>query len=124
MADELTTTSGVRGTAGINLILGIWLFVSPWVYGAYTIGNAWNSWLVGVLVAIFAAFRISRPAIRGLSWVNLVLGAWTFFSPWIYGYTAQSGRFINSVCVGALMFIMACYGAFTHSRTVTTQSTR
>jgi hypothetical protein len=37
---------GIRAASVICLLAGIWLFVSPWVYGAYTSGNAWNSWIV------------------------------------------------------------------------------
>jgi len=39
-------------TSGINVLVGIWLFVSPWVYGAARNPSAWNSWIVGVLIAV------------------------------------------------------------------------
>jgi hypothetical protein len=35
----------------------IWLFVSPWVYGVAGDRNAWNSWIVGVLIAVFALIQ-------------------------------------------------------------------
>jgi hypothetical protein len=78
------------------------------VYGAWHVGNAWNSWIVGALIAIFAAIRMSSP--RGLpffSWLNVLLGIWAFVSPWVYGYTANQGRFINSLCVGVVVFVLA-----------------
>ena len=96
---------GIRAASTICLLAGIWLFVSPWVYGAYTNGNAWNSWIVGAAIFLLACARVARPAYStGISWINLVLGIWVFFSPWIYGYLGNTGRFINSLCVGVIVF--------------------
>jgi hypothetical protein len=39
--------------------------------------------------------------------VNSILGIWTFASPWIYGYAAYTERFINSLCVGVVVFVAA-----------------
>lgn len=100
---------GIRAASIICLLAGIWLFVSPWVYGAYTNGNAWNSWIVGAAIFLLACVRVARPAYStAISWVNLVLGIWVFFSPWIYGYAGvNTGRFINSLCVGVIVFVFA-----------------
>ena len=117
MANETTVNDGgLRATAVLNILLGIWVFVSPWVYGAASHSNAWNSWIVGALIAIFAIIRSANPlTTRGLGWVNMILGAWVFISPWVYGYTANSGRFINSLCAGAIIFILSLYGATAHT---------
>jgi hypothetical protein len=103
-----TRLSGARGASTIVLLAGIWFFVSPWVYGAYTTANAWNSWIVGAILFFLACFRLARPAYStALSWCNMVLGIWAFFSPWIYGYTGNEGRFINSLCVGVVVFVLS-----------------
>lgn len=95
----------------INLVAGLWLFVSPWVYRAHSAPNAWNSWIVGALIVSFAATRISNPFhSRGASVINVVLGAWTFASPWIYRYTGDTHRFFNSLCVGIVVFILGVVG--------------
>jgi hypothetical protein len=103
--------AAVKTTATINLLAGIWLFISPWVYRTYMVSNAWNSWIVGALIVVFAASRLYNPMIRGLGVVNLVLGAWTFASPWIYGYTGDTSRFVNSLCVGVVVFVLSIYGS-------------
>jgi hypothetical protein len=53
----------VRTASGINLILGVWLIISPWVYGYALHENnpTWSSVVVGVLVLIFAALRYNTP---------------------------------------------------------------
>jgi hypothetical protein len=49
--------------------------------------------------------------------VNLVLGIWVFFSPWIYGYASvNTGRFINSLCVGVIVFVFALASGVTATK--------
>ena len=48
--------------AWLNVILAIWLFISPWVLGfAYRAGMAWTAWIIGVLVFILALWAIYQP---------------------------------------------------------------
>ena len=94
--------------SGINVLAGIWLFVSPWVYGAAGNPNAWNSWILGALIAAFAFIQWNNPlGLRVLSWINCLIAIYTFCSPWIYGYTGNTGRFVNSLCVGVIVFVLA-----------------
>jgi hypothetical protein len=46
-----------------------------------------------------------------VSVINMLLGIWTFASPWIYGYTGYTGRFINSLCVGVVVFAFGVIGS-------------
>jgi hypothetical protein len=102
----------IRTASTINLLAGIWLFVSPWVYLAYRNPDSWNSWIVGAMIVILAAIRLGNPlGARGVSVLNMLLGIWTFASPWIYGYTGYTGRFINSLCVGVIVFAFGVVGS-------------
>lgn len=117
--EQLNTTPVTTGSAGSNLsaakatsticlLAGIWFFISPWIYRAYTSANAWNCWIIGGFIVLFGIIRLSRPAYStALGWCNMILGIWTFFSPWIYGYTSDQGRFINSLCVGVIIFVFS-----------------
>src|SRR5579884_136494 len=44
----------------INFLIGIWVFISPWVLGyvAHT-GMAWSAWIIGALVIILSAWAIA-----------------------------------------------------------------
>lgn len=107
-----SSDSGVKTAATISLLAGAWLFVSPWIYRAESMHNAWNSWIVGALIVILAAVRISNPlSTRGISVINMLLGAWVFASPWIYGYMHTRDRLFNSLCVGAVVFIASAIGS-------------
>ncbi len=104
--------TAAKAASTICLLAGIWFFVSPWVYGAFDNPNAWNCWIVGGFMILFGIIRVLRPAYSTvLSWCNMVLGIWTFFSPWIYGYTGNTGRFINSLCVGVVVFVCSIAAA-------------
>lgn len=107
------STRSARPASVITLLAGVWLFVSPWVYGAYITQNAWNSWIVGALIFIFAATRLNQINSAGLSWLNAILGIWVFASPWIFGYTGNTNRFVNSLCVGIVVFIASIASANT-----------
>lgn len=111
-SQPLAKSRVAKGASGIVLLAGIWLFVSPWVYGAYSTPNAWNSWIVGALIVLIAAVRLAGPPLLSwVSWVNCALGVWTFASPWIYGHTGNTGRFINSLVVGVIVFILTIASA-------------
>ena len=92
-----------RTASGFNILLGIWLIISPWVFGYVSAGPApmWNSVVVGALVVILAATRFSTPhTAPGLSWTNLVLGLWTIASPWIYVYENLDNAMWDNVATG------------------------
>ncbi len=109
---SLMKSEKIKTTSTINLLAGIWLFVSAWVYGAYTMPNAWNNWIVGALIVIFAIIRLASPPLMSwVSWINCALGMWTFASPWVYGYTGNTGRFANSLIVGVIVFFLAIASA-------------
>ena len=102
----------VRTASTIALLVGIWFFISPWVYGVGMVANSWDSWIVGAAIVILAAFRLGYPAkTEALSWLNCLLGIWAFVSPWIYGYTMDHPRFINSLCVGVILFVASIASA-------------
>jgi len=107
--NQHSSTDAMRMTAGLNLLVALWFFVSPWVYGAYRMPNAWNSWIVGGVLAIAALVELSSSVrtAANWNWLSLILSIWVFFSPWIYGYSMDTGRFINSLCVGAVGFVLS-----------------
>lgn len=52
----------------INLIVGAWVFISPWVLGYYITNTAalWNSLVIGALVFVLSVWDLStQPEIAG-----------------------------------------------------------
>lgn len=114
----LATQRSNRAQDWANLILAIWLFISPWVlqFGAGGNGQpvgtagtaAWNAWVMGVLVFLVALSAISRLELWQ-EWLNLIFGAWVFVSPWALGYTPLPAASWDEWIVGALVFLIALW---------------
>lgn len=109
----------IRGASGINLAIGIWLIIAPFVLA--TTGAALvNDVAVGIVIAALAAVRIARPAAatKPASWVNAVLGAWLIVAPFALGYISQAA-FWNDILVGVAVLVFALWSA-SQPRTVAT----
>ncbi|MER3537504.1 MAG: hypothetical protein C4298_05385 [Thermus sp.] len=90
-----------------NLVLGLWLLLSPWLLGYTSLTNAlWNSVIVGILVALMALMHL-RGGPLWEEWVNLVLGIWLILSPWILGFSGMASPTWNAVIVGVLVGLFA-----------------
>jgi hypothetical protein len=90
----------------VNLVLAVWLFVSPWVLGFAGQRPGWDAWIVGAIVAIFSIAALTEVQIWE-EWVNLLLGAWLFISPWVLGFSGDTTMSRNAWIVGVLIFLVA-----------------
>lgn len=82
------TDTTVRGASGLNIILGIWLIISPWVLGYSGLPwPLWNNIVCGVIIALLAAARVWSPGTGpGVSWVNALIGVWLIVASFIWAY--------------------------------------
>jgi SPW repeat len=99
-----------RTASGMNILLGIWLLVSPWVFGYQAAGSAamWNSVIVGALIAILGASNCFSQRIHtSPNWINVLLALWTMISPLVYGYTANTGGLGDNVILAILIAAFA-----------------
>ena len=108
MAEKMPTS--YLSPNGLTLALAVWLFVSPWIVPLAAGGAwAWNIWIVAVIVGGLSIAALSQLA-EWEDWINLVLGAWLFFSPWIFGYAHAAAAAWNSWIVGVLIAGIAIWG--------------
>jgi hypothetical protein len=98
---------------GVNLMLGIWLAVSPWIlpYADYA-GAAWNARITGLAIAVAAGAALITYELWK-EWVNVLLAAWLIVSPWFLGYSEVTAVFYNQFIVGLLVGILALWMAAT-----------
>jgi len=77
----------------INLALGVFLFLSPWIFGFTSELARHTSWMAGATLAIVAALAIG-DLLESISipdffeneeWINLAVGLWLAVCPWIIG---------------------------------------
>ena len=86
----------------VNLVLGVWLFVSAF---AWTHGKAQmtNTWILGVLAVIFALIATRVPK---ASYLNTALAVWLFISAFALPRMHQ-GTAWNNVLVAIVMFFVS-----------------
>jgi len=77
----------------VNLALGVFLFVSPWIFGFTSELARHTSWMAGAAIGIVAILSIG-DLFESISvpdffeteeWINLVVGLWLAVCPWIIG---------------------------------------
>src|ERR1700758_2760719 len=78
-----------------NLILGAFLFVSPWIFGFGGTTAAENANIAGIAIAVLAIAALAAFAVWE-EWLNLIVGLWTLVSPWVFGF---QGTKAMTVCV-------------------------
>lgn len=95
----------------VNLILGVWLFFSPWIlpHSALSVGSSaadWNFWIIGAIVAVSSALALQdiKP---WEEWLNLVLGVWLFISPFVLGFARQANLLWNALIVGVIVVVLS-----------------
>ena len=101
------------GGSAINILIGIWLILSPFVVTAFVgLQNArWNNVIVGILVAIFGLVRLSNYSKTGWSWCNFVLGIWLIISPFALAFSSVTVAVWHNVIVGIVVGLLAWSGA-------------
>lgn len=112
---------GTRGVVSywqdwVNLALGAWLFVSPWVLGyAGHAAPAWNSWILGIVVVAVAAAALIRFAVWE-EWLNAICGLWLLVAPWVMGFAGAdaAAALWNHVLMGLAIGILALWDALAH----------
>jgi len=73
----------------INLILGVALFVSPWMIGFASGTIARSAWIGGVLIVIAALLALYNFA-EWEEWASLIFGLGVLCAPWWLAFTAVS----------------------------------
>jgi len=76
-----------------NLALGVFLFLSPWIFGFTSDLAKHTSWIAGATIAIVAFASIvdlfesvSLPDFfETEEWINLTIGLWLAVCPWVIG---------------------------------------
>lgn len=91
----------------INLILGAWLFFTPFLFG-YTgaATAAWNAYIFGAALVILTIIALSAPQ-PWEEWVDSAIGLWIVISPWILGFSALTAATWNALIIGFVVLILS-----------------
>jgi hypothetical protein len=89
-----------------NLILGAFLFFSPWIFGFEAGAMTQNATVAGIVIAVLAIAAMAAFAVWE-EWLNLIVGLWTLVSPWVLAFQGSHTGATVHVIVGAAVAILA-----------------
>jgi hypothetical protein len=88
-----------------NLVLGAFLFFSPWMFGFDAGKVSQNAHIAGIVIAVLAIAALAAFAVWE-EWLNLIVGLWTLVSPWVLGFQGTTAMTV-CVIIGAAVAILA-----------------
>jgi SPW repeat-containing protein len=89
-----------------NLILGVFLFFSPWILALETGRASQNANITGIVIAVLAVAALSAFAIWE-EWLNLIVGLWALVSPWVLGFQGNTKATTVHVIIGIAVAALA-----------------
>jgi hypothetical protein len=88
-----------------NLILGMILFFSPWLFGL-SAGAEWQTAsTVGIFIAVLSIAALAAFAVWE-EWLNLIVGLALIVSPWLLGFQNSDAMTVD-VVIGAIVAALA-----------------
>lgn len=116
-------TKHVKWLSGAVALLGAWLIVSPFIFGATAelVGLISATVLTGIVIVALAGYNFYRasqgePASRGAATVNVLAGIWVMASPYIIGmlgaFEVTEVAIANNLLIGAAIALLALANAW------------
>lgn len=102
----------IRWMSGLNIVLGIWVIVSPWVLNFTTGASKVNSVIFGAAIIVFGLIREAAPRLNWSSWINFLVGIWLVISPFILQLNGAAAYW-NLIIIGAIVAINSYANAST-----------
>jgi hypothetical protein len=100
----------VVAAAGLNVLAGIWLIISPFVLGYTGADATWNPIVFGAIVGVLALARLTGAyEAASLSWLNMAIGVWLFISAFWLASSSQASW--NVGVMGVVVFVLAAAAA-------------
>lgn len=91
----------------VNVILGAWLCLSPWLWHYATLKTpTLNSVIPGAIIVVLAIWALLSLHVWE-EFINLFLGLWLMFSPWLLSFSKQLFVTWNMAAVGLVVAILS-----------------
>ncbi len=101
--------------SGINMALGVWLIIAPFVLTYPNVVAVWNSIVVGAIVFILGWIRAANPMrAPGLSWINAILGLWLIVAPFVLRFSTTASTRWNDIVLGVAIIVFSVWRALTN----------
>lgn len=90
----------------VNLILGAFLFLTPWIFHFPSGAESWNAWISGCVIAILSIAALTKFT-QWEEWLNLIVGLWVLVSPWALKFSSSTDAMRADVVVGVIVAVIA-----------------
>jgi len=114
MSDSLEIQEAWAWEDWVDMVLGLWLAISPWVLGfaATDAGATRNAVIVGIVIGVLSGSTfLIYNAIE--EWLDAVLGIWLIVSPWVLSASGNGAVVADFVIVGAIVAGLSGYEIWT-----------
>lgn len=93
----------------VMVVIGVWLFVSPWVLGYPNYSPpAQNAFIAGAVIALVAAFDLVKTTVWAVLF-NIVVGMWVAVSPWLVGVVRDPAMTWSLVIAGIATIVLGVW---------------
>lgn len=103
-----------RSARALNIVLGVWLFISAFVW-MHTGPQFNNAWIVGALTVVIGGIALAAPNVR---FFNTALAVWLFISAFALP-TLMAATVWNSVIVAIAVFVLSLVSGMPTQRRLT-----
>ncbi len=101
-----------RVPSALNVLLSLWLILSPFVLSFAGSTGMWIAVITGAIVLVLAWIRYNNPASApGLSWIVALLGIWLVAAAFLLGMAGVTRLLIDYVIVGIGYIVFGAWSA-------------
>jgi FtsH-binding integral membrane protein len=105
MISNMIRTRPAPAAELVNIVIGIWIAVSPFVLGFTRTLAEWNNIAVGIALVVVTLLGLWKD--EALQALDVPLAIWLFASPFVLGFTTTA-FLANNVCMA---FVVVTAGA-------------
>ena len=100
--------SWTRWQDWVSLVLGVILFITPWIFGTAINGTrSWDAWILGIIGVVLALIALAMVSAATVTeWISVVLGIVVFISPWVFGFATLGAAAWPAWIIGVLFVIV------------------
>jgi hypothetical protein len=90
-----------------NLILGVALLASPWIFSFPSGTASQNAVISGIVIAAISLAALAAFTVWE-EWLNLIVGVWVLVSPWVLGFAGTTAMHVHIV-IGVIVAVLAAF---------------
>ena len=88
-----------------NLVLGVILLASPWIFGFPSGAASQNAVVFGIVIAAISIAALAAFTVWE-EWLNLIMGVWVLVAPWVVGFAGTTAMYVHIV-IGVIVAVLA-----------------